>query len=98
MYAHAQVIRAELVPYLIKCFHRLFPAPSVGALSAASDVNKEIEGFDGIMREAGLLIPSPSAETETKNEVDASAELSEPTDQDADAFVTDTIDFSASTN
>ncbi|ETI52676.1 hypothetical protein L917_03950 [Phytophthora nicotianae] len=85
-----EVIRAELVPYLIKCFHRLFPVPSAATLSAANAVTKEIEGFDEIMREAGLLISSPSDETETKTEVDANAELSETPTVDADG--TDTIE------
>lgn len=40
-----QVIRSELVPYLIKCFHRLFPVPSAAALGAANAVSKEIESL-----------------------------------------------------
>ncbi|RLN20204.1 hypothetical protein BBJ28_00002555 [Nothophytophthora sp. Chile5] len=61
-----EVIRAELVPYLIKCFHRLFPVPESPARSAAIAVEKEVAGFDEIMREAGLLAASSAVETEAK--------------------------------
>ncbi|RLN89788.1 hypothetical protein BBJ28_00010632 [Nothophytophthora sp. Chile5] len=61
------VIRAELVPYLIKCFHRLFPVPESPARSAAITVEKEAAGFDEIMREAGLLAASSAVETETQS-------------------------------
>ncbi|KAL4144665.1 hypothetical protein PRNP1_013791 [Phytophthora ramorum] len=86
-----EVIRADLVPYLIKCFHRLFPVPSAAALSAASVVSKEIEGFDEIMREAGLFFPPPSTATETKNEVGLNSEALEPIATDADAPLTKMI-------
>ncbi|EEY57934.1 conserved oligomeric Golgi complex subunit 8, putative [Phytophthora infestans T30-4] len=99
-----EVIRAELVPYLIKCFHRLFPVPSAAALSAANAVAKEIEGFDEIMREAGLLISLPSDETEATTEsvdesslafapeFNASEELSETATLESGVPVTDTIE------
>ncbi|POM77820.1 Conserved oligomeric Golgi complex subunit 8 [Phytophthora palmivora] len=80
-----EVIRAELVPYLIKCFHRLFPVPSAATLSASDAVAKEIDGFDDIMHEAGLLDPSPS--DETKNGVNASAAMT----LNVDVAITDTI-------
>ncbi|KAG3109586.1 hypothetical protein PI125_g10799 [Phytophthora idaei] len=87
-----EVIRAELVPYLIKCFHRLFPVPSAAALSAAIAVTKEIEAFDEIMREAGLLISLPSDETETKTVVDVSVELLETGTVGSGVPVTDGVE------
>ena len=93
-----QVIHSELVPYLIKCFHRLFPVPSGAALSATSALSKEIEDFDAIMREAGLLIPSQSDEHEAKSMVEKSADVLEHRHQNADAFGTDAVDLFASTS
>ncbi|KAF1773204.1 hypothetical protein JG687_00000258 [Phytophthora cactorum] len=87
-----EVIRAELVPYLIKCFHRLFPVPSAAALSAAIAVTKEIEAFDEIMREAGLLISLPSDETETKTGVDVSVEILETGTMGSGVPVTDAVE------
>lgn len=79
-----EVIRSELIPYLIKCFHRLFPAPPA-ALGKPSAVDKEIEGFDEIMREAGLL------ELETKADADETAYVVEPSslDNNADSVAVD---------
>ncbi|KAE8892683.1 hypothetical protein PF005_g10110 [Phytophthora fragariae] len=77
-----EVTRAELVPYLIKCFHRLFPVPSPAALSAASAVSKEIEDFDEIMRDAGLLVPTLADEIEANAEVGVNAGVLEKADFD----------------
>ncbi|OWZ22714.1 Conserved oligomeric Golgi complex subunit [Phytophthora megakarya] len=87
-----EVIRAELVPYLIKCFHRLFPEPSAAALSAANAVTKEIDRFDGIMRDAGLLDRSPSDETKQELNANAGREEQSSTAEDHnldELFVTD---------
>ncbi|KAG1710818.1 hypothetical protein DVH05_013543 [Phytophthora capsici] len=70
-----EVIRAELVPYLIKCFHRLFPVPS-NAPNAANAVTKEIEEFDKIMREAGLLFSPLPGDIETKQETEGASQVS----------------------
>ncbi|RLN61542.1 hypothetical protein BBP00_00005338 [Phytophthora kernoviae] len=84
-----EVIRSELVPYLIKCFHRLFPIPATSAaFSAATAVDKEVEGFDEIMREAGLLVPTPLSVPETKREPEGTADIPDavaPPVTDADA-------------
>ncbi|CAH0475884.1 unnamed protein product [Peronospora belbahrii] len=93
-----EVIRSELVPYLLKCFHRLFPVPSAAALSSASVLSKEIDDFDGIMRETGLLTPSQSGEGKTKAIVYDSADLSQPRSQNSDAIGTNAVDFLASTS
>ncbi|KAG7393835.1 conserved oligomeric Golgi complex component [Phytophthora pseudosyringae] len=84
-----EVIRAELVPYLLICFRRLFPVPSAAALGVANAMSKEIESFDEIMREAGLLAPSPFDKTETKNRVSVSPETSS---LDTNVAVADTIE------
>lgn len=44
-----QVILSELVPYLIKCFQRLFPVPT------ASSAVLQVSYFEEIMQEGGLL-------------------------------------------
>lgn len=44
-----RVVRSDLIPYLIKCFERLFPAPT------ASAVVLQESYFDKIMQEGGLL-------------------------------------------
>ncbi|CAH0493492.1 unnamed protein product [Peronospora farinosa] len=93
-----EVIHSELVPYLIKCFHHLFPVSSAATVSATSALSKEIEDFDVIMREAGLLIPSQSDERETQSMVDQSADLLEHRHQNADAFGTDVVNSFASTS
>ncbi|KAG7400859.1 conserved oligomeric Golgi complex component [Phytophthora boehmeriae] len=90
-----EVIRTDLIPYLIKCFHRLFPLPATSALIASATVNKEVEGFDEIMREAGLLISTSSSESEMKSEQEETAgtqsEAATPV-SDADAVVSaDTV-------
>ncbi|EGZ15750.1 hypothetical protein PHYSODRAFT_506356 [Phytophthora sojae] len=87
-----EVIRSELVPYLIKCFHRLFPVPSAAALGAANAVSKEIESFGEIMREAGLLAPPPADETGAKVEVDVNAGVLETAPFDTDAAVSETTE------
>ncbi|GMF56702.1 unnamed protein product [Phytophthora fragariaefolia] len=87
--AMSEVIRAELVPYLIKCFHRLFPVPSASALSADSAVSKQIDGFDEIMREAGLLVSLSSGDSDANTEV---ATTIETPDLDNDAAISDTIE------
>lgn len=98
--AMIEIIRAELVPYLIKCFHRLFPMPSAAALGATYAIAKEIEGFDEVMRVAGLLTRVLSDETKTKDEglveaedeVPLREEMSEMISLDADVTVADAID------
>ncbi|KAG6597742.1 Conserved oligomeric Golgi complex subunit [Phytophthora cinnamomi] len=87
-----EVIRAELVPYLIKCFHRLFPVPSAATLSAANAVSKEIEDFDEIMREAGLLVPPPAGETDAKTEVEVKTDVLETPAFEVDAALPDTLE------
>ena len=63
------------MPYLIKCFHRLFPVPSIAALSPARILSKEIDEIDVIMREAGLLVTSLDDERATGIAVDQSANI-----------------------
>ncbi|GMF10121.1 unnamed protein product [Phytophthora lilii] len=85
------VIRSDLVPYLIKCFHRLFPVPSAATLSAANAVSAEIEAFDEIMREAGLLVASPSDGT-IKQGVEDNGEALEAAVSDAAPKVAGSIE------
>ncbi|CEG44467.1 conserved oligomeric golgi complex subunit [Plasmopara halstedii] len=82
-----EIVRAELVPYLIKCFNRLFPAPSATALSAAHAFANEVKVFDEIMRENGLLFEMPSDEIATNDVVHAKADLSETTSVDTNITV-----------
>ncbi|KAI9914460.1 hypothetical protein PsorP6_008119 [Peronosclerospora sorghi] len=81
-----QVIHTDLVPYLLKCFHRLYPSRLTSASSALS---KELGEFEVIMREAGLLYPQPADENETKAVVTKNAQLSDSTTRDQSVDVVD---------
>lgn len=48
-HANIQVLRKELIPYLIRCFHRLYPTRSL------SGTLLDAEYFEEIMRETGLI-------------------------------------------
>ncbi|CAI5740327.1 unnamed protein product [Hyaloperonospora brassicae] len=93
--AMVEVIRSELVPYLIRCFHRLFPVSSVAALSAIRVLSKEIEDLGVIMHEAGLLVSVPHDRRSAKTTADESAGCMEPESQSADAPDNNTINQAA---
>lgn len=61
-----QVILSELVPYLIKCFQRLFPVPS------ASSAVLQLSYFEEIMHEGGL-VPTKSEREGLEQETPPSA-------------------------
>jgi hypothetical protein len=65
---------------------------SAAALSVASAATREIEGFDEVMREAGLLLSSPADDTEAKQEAEISVGLSELAVVDAGVPVADAIE------
>ena len=66
------------MPYLIRCFHRLFPVSSVAALSAIQVLSKEIEDLGVITHEAGLLVSVPHDRRTAKTTADESAGCMEP--------------------
>ncbi|TDH65466.1 hypothetical protein CCR75_006283 [Bremia lactucae] len=64
------ILRLELLPYLMKCFHRLFPlVSSTCSLDVGEIIANEMKEFDESMRTAGLHVFSlPIARIEEKHE------------------------------
>lgn len=54
----SQILHKELIPYLIKCFHRLYPNKS------SSSTFLDAVYFEEILRESGLLFQAATSETE----------------------------------
>ncbi|DBA04016.1 TPA: LOW QUALITY PROTEIN: hypothetical protein N0F65_009363 [Lagenidium giganteum] len=50
-----KVIQKEFLPYIIKCFRRLYP-PTAKNPAAASNACLSLEYFEGLMQESGLFV------------------------------------------